>query len=292
MESALTSPGGVVILGNEKNRFLFCYRLLSRWQNQLEYFLYHFCKTTAPQLLSECHWSCPEAAELSRLTEKITEYFCFHHKRNFSSRGISEQERESFCTKLQEIRQIRNFAVHRVTLNTNTIRRYAKIALDVLRLVQRLGGEGFRKSFNDPLNQLIETFWDIDNNTWPNMVFRDYPVTEIEKKCAENLSRREQKEINLRRGIEDQKLAAQKRSNNIARMAEDFEASKKAEDTRRCQDQQEKEKARSRKVERAEKARKQEEDSKMRKAERAEKVRKQEEDVRAKQAARAELKGE
>ncbi|KAF5865939.1 hypothetical protein ETB97_001515 [Aspergillus alliaceus] len=197
MEPILTATGDVAVLGNEESR------------------------ANAPQLLSECHWTCPEAAELTRLTEKITEHFCFHHKRTFRSHGISEEERESFCTKLQEIRQIRNFAVHRVALNASTLRRYAKITLDVLRLLQRLGGEEFRNLFNDP-------------------------------------------------------------------MAEDYEASKKAECMRRHQDQQEKAKARLRKAERAEKARKQEEGAKLRKAERAEKARKLEEDAKARKAERAE----
>ncbi|KAB8231334.1 cell envelope integrity protein TolA [Aspergillus alliaceus] len=260
MEPILTATGDVAVLGNEE----------SRWQNRLEYFLYHFCRANAPQLLSECHWTCPEAAELTRLTEKITEHFCFHHKRTFKSHGISEEERESFCTKLQEIRQIRNFAVHRVALNTSTLRRYAKITLDVLRLLQRLGGQEFRNLFNDPLNCLIETIWETDNNIWANMVFRDISITQSMQKDTENPSRREQKEMNLKRAIEDQKRAAQKRSNNIVQMAEDYEASKKAECMRRHQDQQEKAKARLRKAERAEKARKQEEDEKVRKAERAE----------------------
>lgn len=65
------------------SRFLVSYRFLSRWQNQLEYFLYQFCKTHVPQFLVDCHWSCPEAAELTQLTEKFTEFFCFHSKSFF-----------------------------------------------------------------------------------------------------------------------------------------------------------------------------------------------------------------
>ena len=134
------------------SRFLVSYRLLSRWQNQLEYFLYQFCKTHAPQILVDCHWSCPEAAELTQLTEKFTEFFCFHNKPVFRNHGVSEEERESFCTKLQRVRRIRNFAVHRVNPSVYTIRKYANDALDVLRIVQRLGNEAFRRSFESPVS--------------------------------------------------------------------------------------------------------------------------------------------
>jgi hypothetical protein len=99
----------------------------------LEFFLYQLCKTTAPGLIDDCHWSCAEAAELTtdtrrtpiqfaigtedgrsretyanlvfslqckdcaeaaeltRLSEKVTEFFCFHHKPIFKDCGISEQ---------------------------------------------------------------------------------------------------------------------------------------------------------------------------------------------------------
>lgn len=133
-------------------RFIVSYRLLSRWQNQLEYFLYQFCKTHAPQILVDCHWSCPEAAELTQLTEKFTEFFCFHNKPVFRNHGVSEEEWESFCTKLQRVRRIRNFAVHRVNPSVYTIRRYANDALDVLRIVQQLGNETFWISFESPVS--------------------------------------------------------------------------------------------------------------------------------------------
>lgn len=145
------------------NRFLVSYRLLSRWQSQLEYFLYQFCKTHAPQLLVDCHWSCPEAAELTQLSEKFTEYFCFHNKRVFRDNGVSEEERESFCTKLQRVRQIRNLAVHRTTPSIRTVRRYANDALDVLKTVQRLGNEDFQRSFKNPVSlNLIYFCWTED----------------------------------------------------------------------------------------------------------------------------------
>lgn len=121
--------------------------LLCRWQTQLEFFLYQFCRIVAPGLVDECHWSCPEAAELSRLSEKVTEFFCFHHKVAFQSYGISEQEREVFCSDLHRIRQIRHCAVHRVVVNAATIGKYAKSAHNVLAILKRLGGAEFEKSF-------------------------------------------------------------------------------------------------------------------------------------------------
>jgi hypothetical protein len=125
------------------------YHLLCRWQTGLEFFLYQLCKTTAPGLVDDCHWSCAEAAELTRLSEKVTEFFCFHHKPIFKDCGISEQERESFCSDLQEIRQIRHCAVHRVDINAATINKYAKCALHVLGTIKRLGGQGFRKDHGE-----------------------------------------------------------------------------------------------------------------------------------------------
>jgi hypothetical protein len=123
--------------------------LLCRWQAELEFFLYQLCKTAAPGLIDDCHWSCPEAAELTRLSEKVTEFFCFHHKPIFRACGISEQERESFCSELQEIRQIRHCAVHRVDVNAATINKYAQCALNVLGIIERLGGQGFRKDHGE-----------------------------------------------------------------------------------------------------------------------------------------------
>lgn len=135
-------------------RFNMAYHLLSRWQTELGFFLYQFCKTVAPELVNDCHWSCAEAAsaeaaELTRLSEKVTVFFCFNHKTIFKDCGISEQERESFCSELQEIRQIRHFAVHRVKVNAITINKYAKCALNVLGTVRRLGGQGFRKDYGE-----------------------------------------------------------------------------------------------------------------------------------------------
>lgn len=121
------------------------HKLLCRWQNQLDFFLYQFCLTVAPGLIDECHWSCPEAAELSRLSEKVTEFFCFHHKVAFQSCGISEKERESFCSDLHKIRQIRHCAVHRVAVNAATIGKYAKSAQNVLAILKRLGGRNLKK---------------------------------------------------------------------------------------------------------------------------------------------------
>lgn len=128
------------------------FSLLCRWQTKLEFFLYHFCRTAAPRLVDECHWSCSEAAELTRLSEKVTEFFCFHHKESFKACGISEQERESFCLSLHEIRQIRNFAVHRVEVNWTTLTKYAKSALNVLAIIIRLGGKEFQSAQGDSVS--------------------------------------------------------------------------------------------------------------------------------------------
>ncbi|CAG8025877.1 unnamed protein product [Penicillium nalgiovense] len=146
-------PDKTVPIWNEtcsaEDRFHMTHHLLCRWQTGLEFFLYQLCKTTAPGLIDDCHWSCAEAAELTRLSEKVTEFFCFHHKPIFKDCGISEQERESFCFDLQEIRQIRHCAVHRVDVNAATMNKYAKCALHVLGTIKRLGGQGFREDHGE-----------------------------------------------------------------------------------------------------------------------------------------------
>ncbi|CAG8346737.1 unnamed protein product [Penicillium nalgiovense] len=147
-----------------EDRFHMTHHLLCRWQTGLEFFLYQLCKTIAPRLIDDCHWSCAEAAELTQLSEKVTEFFCFHHKPIFKDCGISEQERESFCSDLQEIRQIRHCAVHRVDINAATINKYAKCALHVLGTIKRLGGQGFRKAHGEALDRFVNSFWETERH--------------------------------------------------------------------------------------------------------------------------------
>ncbi|KAL4971159.1 hypothetical protein BDW66DRAFT_166222 [Aspergillus desertorum] len=260
---------------NGKNKFLVCHQLLSRWQVELEYYLYYFCKATAPQLLLQSGWSCAEAAELTILTEKITEYFCFHHKQFFSSHGISAQERESFCAKLQEVRQIRNFAVHRTTLHTNTLQKYARAVQEVLGLLRRLGGEIIQQSCTNRLDHFIHTFWELDikSNDQEQVDLSTNTSTEMVQR-VEGLPRRKQKELNIEQAIQKQRLAAQTRASNISLMVEEFQASKRARDTRRHRNQQQNKDAERRRAERAEKAMREQEEAEHRRAERAKKSRK------------------
>ncbi|CAG7956745.1 unnamed protein product [Penicillium salamii] len=137
--------------------FLQRHSLLCRWQKQLEFFLYHICRSVAPALADQCHWSCPEAAELSRLSEKVTEFFCFKHKKYFQSCGITEYEREAFCSDLHSIRQIRHCAVHRVPVNAATIAKYARSAHHVLAILKRLGGTEFQEAFGGLVSLVIFT---------------------------------------------------------------------------------------------------------------------------------------
>ncbi|KAL5048332.1 hypothetical protein BDW71DRAFT_196336 [Aspergillus fruticulosus] len=125
---------------NGKNKFLICHQLLSRWQVELEYYLYYFCKATAPQLLLQNDWSF------------------------FSSHGIPVQERESFCVKLQEVCQIQNFAVHQVTLHTSTLQKYARVVQEVLGLLRRLGGENFQQSCTNHVSQPTKPFSEAEVN--------------------------------------------------------------------------------------------------------------------------------
>lgn len=130
------------------------------------------------------------------------------------------------------------------------------------------------------MNQFIQTFWDIESNKW---VQSELP-TDAEKRMirgVEDLPRSKQKELNIERAVEKQKLAAQKKANNISRMVEDFETSKKAKNMRGYQNQQNRDRAESRKIEGAEKVRIQQDDANRRRAEKVEKAKKAEATARS-----------
>lgn len=291
------------------HRFLICHQLLSKWQNELEYCLYNFCKITAPQLVGECDWYCAEAAELTRLTEKLTEHFCFRHKRFLSNHGISEQERETFCVRLQEVRQVRNFAVHRVTLHENTIQKYARIVQVILGFLKRIGGAEFLSLCNDrvskpsesalvkqvitqlKMNQFIETFWDTENKESRDTEVLTSAERNVEPHSIqdkETMSRREQKRVNIEQAIEKQKLAAQRKAINVSRMAEEFQISQRLRKMCICRNEQNKKALELQKEQRSKKARKQKEVAELRKAERIKKSRKQQEDAELRKAGRIE----
>ncbi|KAL4806629.1 hypothetical protein BDV18DRAFT_159799 [Aspergillus unguis] len=252
--------------------------------DELEYFFYWFCKTTAPHLLDESNWPCVEAAELTRLTEKITEYFCFHHKQLFSDCGISPHERHSFRVELQEVCKIRHFAVHRDTLNRNTIQKYARIVQRLLGTLRRLGGERFYQSCSSRLDHFNETFLDVQDIEYEQMDPSDAKSISPET----DLPKSKRKEIHLEQALETQKLAAQRKASNSAQMAEAFQASKRTRDANRDQNQKDKEKAELCRAERAERARKQVEEANIKRTERAEKVREQQGNAELRKAERAE----
>jgi hypothetical protein len=308
------------------HRFHMTYHLLCRWQTELEFFLYQFCKTVAPELINDCHWSCPEAAELTRLSEKVTEFFCFHHKTIFKDCGISEQERESFCSELQEIRQIRHFAVHRVEVNAATINKYAKCALNVLGIVKRLGGQDFGKDYGEAvcpvpfpshynnrshrhelqLDRFVNSFWETEGHLISQMSSHIPPSQHEEYHIDHNLNE-ELKKAHLQRMIKEQTSAATRRSENIAKMTEDFERAKARKLLHQEQDfqnrklaaiarekglnisREEAEGARLREAKRAEHSQKQQDDAQLKKVERAEHSQKQQEHAQLKKVERAEL---
>lgn len=96
---------------------------------------------------------------MSRLSEKIIEYFCFHHKNTFQVRGISETEREAFCANIHAVRQIRHCAVHRVPVGAITIARYAKMVRNILLVSKRLGGTEFKNTYGGPVRSQSEDLW-------------------------------------------------------------------------------------------------------------------------------------
>lgn len=132
-------------------RFITSHQLLSRWQRNLEFFLFGFCRTNNKQIITKFNWPCYEAAELTQLSEEITEH-CFHHKKDFKKSGISPAQREAFCSKLQDIRQIRNTVAHHQAVNAKTIRWFAQSTLGVLTTVRQLGGRCFEEAYGEPVS--------------------------------------------------------------------------------------------------------------------------------------------
>jgi hypothetical protein len=156
----------------------------------------------------------------------VTNHFCFCNKRIFRERGISEQERETFCTQLQEVRQVRNMAIHRVTPQSSTLQKYGRIVQAIVGLLIRIGGHEFLQKYDDrvsnvcavssiqrltksfKIRQFIRTFWDIEEKETGGV--NESPITETTAvRGIESLPRSEQKELNMKRSVEGQKLAAQ-----------------------------------------------------------------------------------
>ena len=238
-------------------------------------------------MVDECHWSCPEAAELSRLSEKLTEFFCFHHKVAFQSCGISERERESFCSDLHQIRRIRHCAVHRVIVNAATIGKYAKSAQNVLAILKRLGGAEFEKAFGGQvryesfflrkidmtnliykLNQFMSTFWGISGPDIPLVALNQSYEQQSGYSDLDNLLA-ETKTMNIRRMFEVQDTAMERRLENIGRMIENIEISQRRKADRQARVSQQNEEAERRRIERAQRNQKERENAEQKRQERA-----------------------
>ncbi|CAG7950831.1 unnamed protein product [Penicillium salamii] len=270
------------------------YHLLCRWQTELEFFLYQFCKTSAPGLIDDCHWSCPEAAELTRLSEEITEFFCFHHKTIFKECGISEQERESFCCELQEIRQIRHFAVHRVDVNAATTKKYAKYALNVLSTIKRLGGQDFEKDHGEAvcpvpfsshydnrspryelqLDRFVNSFWETEGHLVSQTSSHDYPSRHTEHHIEHNS-----------REAEGARLRETQRAEHSQKQQDDTQP-KKAKQAEHSQKQQDD--TQPKKAKQAEHSQKQQDGTQPKKAKQAEHSQKQQDGTQPKKAKQAE----
>ncbi|KAJ5263531.1 hypothetical protein N7478_011136 [Penicillium angulare] len=261
--------------------------LLCRWQQQLEFFLFHVFRSVAPALADKCHWSCPEAAELSRLSEKVTEYFCFHHKEYFQSRGISEYEREAFCSDLHKVRQIRHFAVHRVPVNAATIAQYAKSAQHVLEMLKRLGGKEFQESFGELVNQSLETFWDVRTPGVPQTTLYRPSLQQQTDHGIRSNANLEVKAANIQHMRKLQNSAMERKLANIARMAEEMEISYTQKVARRKELCEQNEGSQQRKAERAERSQRERDEADRKKAERAQRSQRERDEADRKKAERA-----
>jgi hypothetical protein len=280
------------------------YHLLCRWQTGLEFFLYQLCKTTAPGLIDDCHWSCAEAAELTRLSEKVTEFFCFHHKPIFKDCGISEQERESFCSDLQEIRQIRHCAVHRVDINAATINKYAKCALHVLGTIKRLGGQGFRKDHGEAvcpvpfpshynnrsprhelqLDRFVNSFWETERHLILQASSHISPSQHEEQNPGHNSKKAEGARLREAQQDDAQPTKA-KEAEHSQKHHDDAQPTKakKAEHSQKQQDD-----AQLKKAKKAEHSQQQQDDAQLKKAKKTEHSQKQQDDAQLKKAKKAE----
>ncbi|KAJ5917493.1 hypothetical protein N7466_011047 [Penicillium verhagenii] len=261
--------------------------LLCRWQKQLEFFLYHILRSAAPALAHECHWSCPEAAELSQLSEKAIEYFCFHHKKLFQSCGITGNERESFCSDLHRIRQIRHCAVHRAPVNATTIAKYATSAKSVLATLNRLGGTEFRKDFGGLLDQSIQTFWDVRSPSLPQVAPRRATFQQYGEGNMQTHALSEGKTANIRRMRDLQNSAMERKLANITRMAEDIEVSQTQKAVRRAKLCQQTEESQQRKIEREQRNQQERNEADRKKAERAQRSQQERDEAGRKKAERA-----
>ncbi|RAO71522.1 uncharacterized protein BHQ10_007534 [Talaromyces amestolkiae] len=199
---------------------------------------------------------------------------------------VCKQERETFCTQLQEVRQVRNMAVHRVTPQSSTIRKYGKIVQAIVGFLPRIGGQEFLQTYNERIRQFIETFWDIEKNESGDVNASLIPETIIIR-GIESSPRNEQKEYNMKRSVEEQKLAAKTKANNVSQMARDFQESRRVKLMHVEQNQREKVDSELRKKEKSERLIKQLADAQLRKDERAERNRKQQDEAQIRRAERA-----
>ncbi|KFZ16874.1 hypothetical protein V501_02027 [Pseudogymnoascus sp. VKM F-4519 (FW-2642)] len=221
-------------------KFLASYRLLSRWQRNLEFYLFAFCRINNPQIIVQCNWPCHEAAELTRLSKKIKEH-CSHHTRDFEKSGISVDEREHFYTELQEIRKLRNTVVHREVVDAATIERYKGSALGVLQIVRRLGGKDFEEAYGKSLDHLLHSFCEVESAP-EAVVSYLYPLN---IRCGQG----------IKTAMEEQISARRRRAINIDKMMEDFQVAQEKRAANQQRALQQKEDADKAKAERAQKAR-------------------------------------
>jgi hypothetical protein len=118
-----------------KYSFLKTHLLLAQWQCDLEQALFAFCEAAAPEVLSTRIWSCPQAAELTLLSEDVARH-CMNHKQQMTVLGITGGRREQFLSDLQMARRIRHAAVHRTHVNQSTLKEYSSCVVRVLGAVQ------------------------------------------------------------------------------------------------------------------------------------------------------------
>lgn len=88
------------------------------------------------------------------------------------------------------------------------------------------------------------------------MASQSHSLDEVKRESIQVLSKSEQKEMNLKHGLEDQKIAAHRKAFNIAKAAEDFEISKMTKNKHLRRAEQQGEEAERKKVERAERFKK------------------------------------
>ncbi|KFY61163.1 hypothetical protein V497_03109 [Pseudogymnoascus sp. VKM F-4516 (FW-969)] len=170
---------------------------------------------------------------------------------------------------------LQNAAVHREEASASTTRRHARITLDVLETLRRLGNEHFEEAYGSSLDRLFRSFWDVDSDLQAIALPLDLLEMMREQDPLETLSAEEKKNIEF--VVEQQRLAERRKDINFAKMGEDIVLAKRKRAVNQQIALQQKEAAAKARAERMQKVKDQEKKAAQTRTERALRIKLQEE---------------